>query len=279
MKPNPAQIWLAALALTLGISSCTKTSDNLSGDIETTFDLSGKQAISENLTDDAQNLLNEAAESTGLSGSREPLVCSGTTSCASISVSPGAFPKTITLDFGTGCTNPGSGVVRRGIVNIVLSDSFRLSGSTAVVTFQNYFVNNYKKEGTITWTNTSTSSTRSWSRQVANGKITAPDGRYWLHTSTKNVVQMAGVSTPRNLLDDAFSITGTGQVTNAAGNSRTSTILTPLHKQVICDHVDQGTVRHENTNHYAIVDYGNGTCDNVATISINGFPPRTIILP
>jgi hypothetical protein len=34
----------------------------------------------------------------------------------------------------------------------------------------------------------------------------------------------------------------------------------------------------QGTNHTAIVNFGNGTCDNLATISIDGRPERTIRL-
>ena len=40
----------------------------------------------------------------------------------------------------------------------------------------------FKKEGTITWTNTSQGGVKSWNRTCADGKITAPGGRYWLHS-------------------------------------------------------------------------------------------------
>jgi hypothetical protein len=262
----------------LGLSSCKKN-NTIASEIETTFDLTGKQAISESLTDDANNLLDETTETLGLSGNKAPIIDNGTLSCATVTVSPGAFPKTITLDFGTGCTNPNSNIERSGIVHIVLSDSFRLTGSTAIMTFDNYYVNGYKKEGTITWTNTSTATVRSWSRQVVNGKITAPDGRFWFHNGLKQITQVAGNNTPRILLDDAFSITGSSVITNSLGDTRTATIEIPLHKRVDCDHVDEGSIRFQGPNHFATLDFGNGTCDAIATISINNYQPRTITLP
>ena len=262
----------------IGLSSCKKN-NTITSEIETTFDLTGKQAISESLTDDANNVLDETTETLGLSGNKAPLINNGTLSCALVTVSPGTFPKTITLDFGTGCTNPNSNIERSGIVHIVLSDSFRLTGSTAIMTFDNYYVNGYKKEGTITWTNTSTATVRSWSRQVVNGKITAPDGRFWFHNGLKQITQVAGNNTPRILLDDAFSITGSSLITNSLGDTRTATIEIPLHKRVDCDHVDEGSIRFQGPNHFATLDFGNGTCDAIATISINNYQPRTITLP
>lgn len=269
----------AVVAINSTLISCKKDAVTDATEIETTFDLSGKQAISDGLTEDANDVLDETVESQNLSGAREPLVSNGTTTCAQVTVSPGAFPKTITLDFGTaGCTS-NNGVTRSGVVTIVLSDSLRHTGTTATMTFQNYFVNGYHKEGTITWTNTSTAGTKSWHREVANGRITAPDGRSWTHSSARDITQVAGVNTPRVLIDDAFTVTGNGTVTNSNGATRTSTILTALHKQVLCAHIDQGSVRYQGPNHYATLDFGNGTCDNLATIAIDGYAPRTITLP
>ena len=198
--------------------------------------------------------------------------------CATVTVTPfSGFPKTVVIDFGTGCTAP-NGIRRSGIIRMVISDSLRRPGSKVVMTFENYFINAFKKEAKITWTNNSTSITRSWRRQVTDGKITAPGGRYWLHSSLKEIVQTDGLTTPRIPFDDIFIITGTGSVTNANGITRTSSITEPLQKKVNCRFIDRGRIRFQGPNHFALLDFGNGTCDNAATISIDGNPPRSITL-
>jgi hypothetical protein len=146
------------------------------------------------------------------------------------------------------------------------------------MTFDNYYVNGFKREGTITWTNTSTVGTKSWQRKVENGKITAPNGNWWLHNGIQNVIQVAGAATPRNLLDDEITITGHSSVTNSGGRNRTAEITHALHKAYICENIDAGRIRFDGPNHFAILDFGNGVCDRIATISIDGRPPRTIIL-
>ena len=148
------------------------------------------------------------------------------------------------------------------------------------MTFENHYTEDYKIEGTITWTNTSTLSAIGWTRQITNGKVTAPGKNYyWLHSGTKTVIQVAGMTTPLNLLDDVYSITGSHTVTNSAGKSRTATITEALEKKTICHNVSKGKNKIEGPNHFAILDYGNGDCDKVAPISIDGNPARTIILP
>jgi hypothetical protein len=283
MKSN--YFLLAALSFSImALSSCKKdkTTED-STEIETTFELSANEGIAENLTQDAQEVLNEAAVSNNFSGSSFVAGVEGTTgilSCATVTVTPLiGFPKNIVIDFGiVGCTSP-NGVLRKGKINITLTDSLRRPGSVAIMNFDNYFIGIYKKEGTITWTNTSTATQKSWTRVCVNGKITNTlNGKYWLHSGTQNIVQTAGNLTPLVLTDDEFSITGNRTVTNAAGNTRVGTVLAALQKKTNCDYIDKGTYQIQGPNHIAIIDFGDGTCNDKATISIDGRPLREFTL-
>ncbi|MEO6288919.1 MAG: hypothetical protein ABIO76_03295, partial [Ginsengibacter sp.] len=251
-----------------------------SPEIEATFELSGDQAISDNLNSDAEYVLTEAGIDNNFAGNTPANATStlNVLSCATVTVTPlQGFPKSITIDFGSGCT-PTDGVTRSGKIFITLSDSLRKSGSIAVMTFDNYYVSGFKKEGKITWTNTSQNGVKSWERKCEDGKITAPGGRFWLHTGTQVVVQVEGSSTPYNLVDDVFSITGSHTITNQAGDLRSSEITEALQKKVLCNNIDKGKIKIQGPNHYAIIDYGDGTCDKIATLSIDGNTPRTILL-
>jgi len=265
---------IAIIALAISFNSCKKS--DVKDEMETTFELSGNQAIADNLTQDADDVFMEIAQDNNVAGNFAPQPVENIIPCATITITPASgFPKTIVIDFGTSCTH--NGITRSGKINIVLTDSVRRPGSTATMTFTNYFVNLYKVEGTITWTNTSTPGTRSWTRNTQNGKITAPDGRYWLHNGTRYVVQTAGVNTA-TIIDDVFSITGNHSVTNAAGATRDCNVLEALQKKTACSNIDKGKLKVQGPNHYAVIDFGDGTCDNLATISIDGRAPRIIIL-
>jgi hypothetical protein len=56
-----------------------------------------------------------------------------------------------------------------------------------------------------------------------------------------------------------------------------SRVIEPLQKKVICENINKGKVRIEGPNHYATLDFGDGTCDRLATIPIDGRTPRTIL--
>jgi hypothetical protein len=261
-------------------ASCQKDETEPDPEIETTFKLTENQAVSESINDDATVIFFDASVSSGFYRLNGQAETTGILNCATVTVTPqNTFPKTITIDFGNGCTS-ADGISRKGKINITLSDYVHNTGATATMTFDNYYTAGFKVEGTITWTNTSTPNGISWTRQITNGKVTEPlSGYYWTHEGTKNVTQTAGASTPTNLLDDVYSVTGNHTVTNPAGKTRTVTILEALEKKTTCHNVSKGKMKIQATNHFAILDYGDGTCDNIATITIDGNPPRTILLP
>ena len=281
---NPSKhIFASILLSSLLFTACKKESTpepETDPAIEATFELSTDQATSEFMAEDDNDILMESTEDKGILGNFAP----NTTEpdnflpCANVTITPAnGFPKTIRMTFDSTCVSP-RGVRRSGVVKVVISDTLRRAGSTAVMTFENYYVNRFKREGVHTWSNTSVPGIRRWRREVEDGKITGPGGRFWLHESVKIVTQIAGVSTPQRL-DDVFSITGNYSVTNPQGGTRSAEIILPLQKKVSCANIDSGRIRFEGPNHFAVLDYGNGECDRIAVISINGRAPRTILLP
>ena len=264
------------------LTACQKEENEPDPEFETTFKLTENQAISESISDDATVVFFEASINSGFYRTNGTAQTTNTLSCATVTVNPqgSTFPKTIVIDFGNGCTSQ-DGIGRKGKINITLSDYVHNPGAVAVMTFDNYYAAGYKVEGTITWTNTSTQNGVSWTRQITNGRVIEPlSGYYWTHQGTKNVTQTAGANTPLNLLDDVYSVTGDHTVTNPAGKTRTVTILEALEKKTTCHNITKGKMKIQAQNHFAILDYGDGTtCDNVATITIDGVAPITILLP
>ncbi len=277
MKIKQFLFAFAMLSLAIGFNSCKKNNETISEEFENTFQISADQAVTNNLTQDAEDVFLEIAQDNNIAGNFAPEPVNNIIPCATVTITPlSGFPKTIVIDFGASCTH--NGITRSGKINIVLTDSVRRPGSQATMTFTNYFVNLYKIEGTYTWTNTSTANTRSWTRVTTGGKITAPDARFWMHEGSRSVTQTAGVGTPTPI-DDVFSVfPGTHTVTNSSNISRTSTILEALQKKVACSNIDKGKVKVQGPNHYATIDFGDGTCDNLALLSIDGRTPRTIVL-
>ncbi len=195
------------------------------------------------------------------------------TRCFTVTVSPqtpGVFPKTVTTDFGTGCLGR-DGKLRKGKIVTVYTGPMFVPGKKATTTFVNYHVDSFKIEGTHQVENTSTSNMQGFSTKVINGKVTNTiSGRWKTWNSERNILQIEGNGTVRFPADDVFRITGQANGSNSAGHTWASQITDPLIKKFICRWIVKGVVSITRNGNTAILNYGNGNCDNQAVITVNG---------
>lgn len=190
------------------------------------------------------------------------------------------FPVKVVIDFGTtGCTGPDLRT-RKGKIIIEYTSRLVNPGAIATATFDGFFVDDIKVDGTYKITNTTAANVlnRQFTIDV-NGKLSKSNGDYTEWTSTKTITQFEGSSTPFYPRDDFFKIEGSshGKVKN--GNllvAWESKITDPLVKKFACFWIVQGGVRtvrlntSSNDKWVAELDFGKGDCDNKAVITING---------
>ena len=184
-----------------------------------------------------------------------------------------AFPLQVVVDFGTGCTAQ-DGRTRKGKMIIVYTGRLILPGNSATTTFDGYYLDSLKVEGTHKATNTSTQDKRSFVIEVSNAKLTRPNGNYSTWNSAKTITQTGGVATLLDLSDDVFTITSQASGTLKKGDKTyqwDAAITSPLIKKLTCWWISQGTITisHNNTP-VAVLDYGTGQCDLKATLTVNG---------
>jgi hypothetical protein len=200
-----------------------------------------------------------------------------TTPCFSVSVTrlnpPNHFPVKIVIDFGTGCTGR-DGRTRKGKIITIYTKRLVEPGAKATTTFDGYYVNNIKVEGTHIIENLSTSDKRIFHVQVISARLSKPNGNYTEWSSDKTIEQIEGLGTSFWPFDDVFTISGHANGTIHRGNEfmQWSHIISkPLVKKFTCHWIVKGEVTIEKgTNPIAYLDFGNGICDNKATITING---------
>jgi hypothetical protein len=191
---------------------------------------------------------------------------------------PAPFPVRVVLDFGTGCL-ARDGHYRKGKIIHVYTNRLIIPNAVVETAFDGFYFDSIKVEGTMRIKNTTelTVGPR-YQINVTNGKLTKPNGNFISWNSEKVRTQLEGVLTPAPI-DDAFKITGAarGQVkrdTTLVGWN--ATIVEPLVRRNNCRWIVQGTVRtvRENattgTRFVGLINYGTGTCDNAATVTING---------
>ncbi len=187
---------------------------------------------------------------------------------------PNRFPLKITLDFGnTGCVGR-DGRTRKGKIITVYTGPLFIPGNSTTTTFEGYVVNDNSIEGTHKVSNKSTSEKKIFNVQVIGAKLTKPNGNFTQWNSEKTISQIDGLGTPLFPLDDVFKIEGgaNGAVKRGDKFFQWSTIIQePLIKKFACRWITKGIVIMRKSNSpVAELNYGNGTCDNKATITVNG---------
>jgi hypothetical protein len=106
---------------------------------------------------------------------------------------------------------------------------------------------------------------------MTNGKCSKHSGTDWeiLYNCTRSMTWTAGYNTPADPNDDVFTFTGTASGTDRNGINFTVNVITPIEKRGDCRYITKGIfeVVPEGKN-TRTVDFGNGTCDNKATLKI-----------
>lgn len=202
--------------------------------------------------------------------------------CATITVTPNdsTYPKTITIDFGSGCLGR-DGKFRSGAIIVHLTAPLRRPGSVVTITFRNYYVNRVHLEGTKIISNLSEPPMHKWSVQVVGGKVTFPSGRGYNYQGIKVKTQVGGMDT-RIVRDDVYEIAGRSQTEFNGGLTITLNTETALVKKVACPWISDGKLKIKINDRVLYLDYGfpfNGQCDNKALLTwSNGNNQRVIIL-
>lgn len=192
-------------------------------------------------------------------------------SCPSINIthlSDAVWPKTITIDFGAGCSGLFDNT-RSGKIIITVSGPRINKGSRKTISFDNYFFNGIKVEGTKVIENMGYNNNQNmvFSVTLTNGKLTLPDGKTIQRSFQHQREWIAGFTT-RNIWDDECLITGTAAGVNINGVAYSNTITTALLWKRVCRFIVSGVVRIERTGVEPVeINYGTGECDAVATVT------------
>jgi hypothetical protein len=269
-------------------SSSTPTTDNNGP----AANLSANGATSDNAFDDAFNIAMQTGNDKGLDNLNRQqksgaatlgYTVTGAYYCATVTVKPTAgttFPDTLIVDFGTGCTSTDN-ITRSGSITYIFSGHLSVPGTTVSATFNNYVVNGYALTGAYSITNSTTNiNSPSLTTAVTGGSITYPNDTSYSFSGSKTVTLVSGSISDISTL--VFNITGGYSISDSYGESLTATVSTPLERKETCLFVDKGITSFKYTKGSASVngtlDYGDGTCDNSALITIGSFT-ETVTIP
>jgi hypothetical protein len=210
-----------------------------------------------------------------------PSQATNTTSrCFTVTVTPkdkGVFPKTVVLDFGSGCDMNGH--IRKGKIITVYSGPLHKPGSRAVTEFDGYQIDNRKIMGRHIVENTTIagSNQRQFTRSFETKIINVNDQSWKAWTGTTTMTQLEGNGTPLWPVDDVFQFTGKRRGETSKGRSWMVETVNPLIKAFTCRWITKGSVHIRVNDTVGTLNYGNGDCDNEAILTVKG-ASRTIKL-
>lgn len=197
--------------------------------------------------------------------------------CAKVTTVAGTDSYTKTIDFGiVGCTMP-NGNVLKGKIIISFSKNTLASLKTISYTLEGFYHNDKLIEGnrTITHEMKSTellATSHPVTTHSIDVKVTFPDGKIYTRVGTRVREMTEGYATIGNWEDNVFVVTGNHVTDFPNGSIFTTTIQTPLVFKSICrkPFPVQGVVEINKNGGIATLDYGNGECDNLATMTTEG---------
>jgi hypothetical protein len=259
---------ISIMGIALIVSSCKK--DDIDKDTETAND----NAFANKAFNDLQTISDQASAGslqTFVASTGEATLLSG---CATVTLDTIANPHSLTIDFGTTNCLCKDYRYRRGKIIVTYTGRYRDSGTVITYSFDNYFVtdcqitNNSSKTVTNMGKNTSG---HLWYTISENGTIIkANNGGTITWISTRQREWIAGESTPI-WTDDIYLISGTASGTSSNGQNYTLTTISPLRIELTCHNIVSGIVEINIAGKAKrTLDYGNGTCDNQATVTILG---------
>lgn len=198
------------------------------------------------------------------------------------------FPHSVTIDYGTGCTSTG-GLTRSGKITTVYTGDMSLVGSNAITTYDNYYLNGAKIEGTLKIAhNEETGTPRPkpvYRITQKDRKVIQANGDYIIYGGERRIIKKDTAVAYPGFPDGYFRVTGqiTGDEMKGGVSYQWTVDIDPNNPLVyyFCDFIVKGIINVTFTNQDPwIVNYGTKTlqCDDQAELTINGVT-TTVTLP
>ncbi len=261
---------LSALLIS-GMAACHKDKNTTESATSEEKAIAGEQSLADRTFNDVDNITDMAiSNNLTMKTSEEAGVASP---CATVTRDTTVTPHLLTVDFGPTNCLCNDGRYRRGKIKVAYDGLYMAPGHSRSISFDQYFVNDNQVTGTKTITNGGQNNNgQTYFTVVVNGSVILANNAGTISwNSNRTRTWVSGENTPA-WSDNVFEITGSGTYTRANGNVFAVNISTPLVAAVNCNWIKSGVVsitRQSNGN-IRTLDYGNGTCDALAQLTVNG---------
>ncbi|MEP2669751.1 MAG: hypothetical protein ABJH04_12185 [Cyclobacteriaceae bacterium] len=254
---------LAGMMLLAFMMSCEDATEISEQGTETTEVVAFVESVFAQSSIDVDDVVTSNTSSSGRGGHGS---CFGFSDCLEVTKvdTDGGYPKTITMDYGDGCTS--NEVTKSGLIVVTVTGSRHEAGSQRVVTYEDYSVNGYVFNGTEVFTY---NGNKAYTVTMTDGTIVTPEGEEitWVHDKVRT--QIAGADTEDHD-DDGYETTGTSNGVSKDGVFYEREITSPLITYASCFWIMSGVVENTVGDVSYTIDFGDGTCDDVATRTEDG---------
>jgi len=184
----------------------------------------------------------------------------------------------ITWEFdANGCTMP-NGNTYSGTVVITRDWNLTAQTISGSITFDQFYVNDINIEGGSNFTREINAAGHPQITHSFDFTVTFPNGDVASRQGTRIREWIQGYSTPV-FSDDVFLVTGMTHIVRRNGVILDAVIVTPLRRELTCPYFVSGTIEiTKNNSQTAVLDFGNGTCDDEATLTLPNGTVRIIHL-
>ena len=280
------------LILIAGVFSCQKSGNTSDSATSTNLytasaEIIGTQ-ISKNLTTDEQSVAVEKFDGTspayleGSDGSHTDFGMHGwdmhgtgplrfgvphIDSCVTVTVSSSSYPREIVIEYIEGCSMHHHD--KHGKVIINLSDTITNAGAIQTITYQDFYIDTMKVDLTASLENRGKNESGNWVIEKKYTQTITKNEQTVVRTNNEMIEWVSGFETT-DKADNVYYISGSGSVVLNDTATYSKTITTPLLFDASCEYIKSGVVELNRRGNISVIDYGDGTCDNKATITTNG---------
>jgi hypothetical protein len=265
---RPTMLYVLLFTL-IPFNSCQKNDDS---DISDEIALSQEETQVDEILSDVDLIVDEAITAgESDNGSLNTDSTSYLTDCPTITIDKDKKNKVMTIDFGQSCTGK-DGKVRSGKI-IVTSEFLTRLSSAKNKAFENYFVDQKKIEGSVITNIVKDTTNNTVTSEIQEDiTITFPENGVTAHR-TSDMTRQKKRNVVSDKTDDQIVSWGNIECTRVSGVKVTKTIdeTSPLVYNVACHHIVSGIVSFTTSDNKSwTIDYGNGDCDDKATLTKNG---------
>lgn len=261
-------VLLLLAGMSIFYTGCKKDSTDMT---KTDTSVAQNNFMAEAAFDNATVWSDHAMANQSLKSTLTDTVFLGTCVLATIDLT--VMPYKLVIDFGQTNCKCDDQKYRRGKIIVHFNGGYWVPGTVITYTFENYFIDDNQIIGTKIVTNKGRNQANNlwWETVVSGSVIKAKNGGTFTWNSTRQHEWTEGESTPFQWWNDVYMITGTANGTGTNGKTYNITITSALRKKLNCEWLESGTLDIQVQDlPLIILDYGSGTCDNVAIATING---------